>query len=415
MTNKFLTVLLAILFSLKASAQQDTLHLTLDSAENLFLHQNLALLAQHYNIDAQKALVIQARLYANPNFTLSQGLYNKTFLPIGDKGETSAGLSQLILLAGKRNKQIKIAQANTTLSEYEFYDLLRTLKYTLRSDFYNIYYLQQSAKAYDEEIRSLQTVSDAFDAQKGKGYISEKEAIRIKAALYSLQSEYNDLLEQINDQQSEIRMVLQLKPVYIAPLPDTEKIAAFIPTQYPLPVLLDSAYARRSDLQIAKTNTDISALNYSYQKALAVPDVTLNLQYDQQGSYIKNFVSAGIGIDLPVFNRNQGNIRSAKAMIDLNKATQKSTEASIQEQVFRVVQKITATDKLYRISTFSTDFQRLMHEVLINYQKRNISMLDFLDFYDSYKENVLQLNAIQYRRISAFEELNFITGTNFYN
>ncbi|HZE84032.1 MAG TPA: TolC family protein, partial [Puia sp.] len=61
------------------------------------------------------------------------------------------------------------------------------------------------------------------------------------------------------------------------------------------------------------------------------------------------------------------------------------------------------------------DFERLMHEVLINYQKRNLSLLDFLDFYDSYKQNILQSNSIRYNRVSAFEDINYYTGTNFFN
>ena len=64
---------------------------------------------------------------------------------------------------------------------------------------------------------------------------------------------------------------------------------------------------------------------------------------------------------------------------------------------------------------FSKDFERLLNEVLINYQKRNIGLLDFLDFYDSYKQNVLQINTIKSNRINAFEDLNFYTGTNFFN
>jgi outer membrane protein, heavy metal efflux system len=423
-------VLFAVLFRFSATARQavtayippaqDTLRIDLDSAEHIFLRQNLALLAQRYNVDAQKALIIQARLYENPNVSLEHGIYNTEthhWFPVGSDGQTSAGLSQLILLAGKRNKQVKIAQANARLSEYEFYDLLRTLKYTLRADFYNIYYLQESAKTYDEEIRSLQKVVTAFDEQKGKGYISEKEVVRIKAQLYSLQSEYKDLQEQINDQQSELRLVLQVKPVYIDPQVNPETIAALNPTQYSVATLLDSAYNRRSDLLIAKANTDISKLNYNYQRALAVPDVTVNLSYDQQGSYIKNYTGLGVAIALPTFNRNQGNIKSAKAMIDYSAASQKSVEATVEEQVFRAVQKTVAADKLLKgmDAGFPKDFQRLMHEVLLNYQKRNITMLDFLDFYDSYKQNVLQLNNIQYNRISAFEELNFVTGTNFFN
>jgi len=56
----------------------------------------------------------------------------------------------------------------------------------------------------------------------------------------------------------------------------------------------------------------------------------------------------------------------------------------------------------------------LMHEVLINYQRRNIGLLEFLDFYDSYKQNVLQINSIKYNRVQAFEDINYYTGTEFF-
>ena len=48
-------------------------------------------------------------------------------------------------------------------------------------------------------------------------------------------------------------------------------------------------------------------------------------------------------------------------------------------------------------------------------ERRNLGLLDFLDFYDSYKQNVLQVNSIKYNRIQAFEDLNFYTGTNLFN
>ncbi len=408
---------------LKAQIVPDTLRIGLDSAEQMFLRQNFSLLAQKYNIDAQKAQVIQAKLYPNPNFSASYSLYNPTskkFFPTGygeNGGEFSAQLSQLIILAGKRNKQIKIAEENAKLAEYQFYDLIRTLKYTLRSDFFNIYYLQHSASAYNDEISSLQQVVTAFNEQQGKGYISEKEVIRVKAQLYSLQNEYNDLMNQVNDVESELRLILQVKNSDIEPIVDTNAIVMLDPSKYSLTTLVDSAYNNRTDLMIARSNTQASKLNYNYQKALAVPDITLALAYDQQGSYVNNFNSVGAAIDLPFFNRNQGNIKSAKAMIEMNNAAQKSTEATVEENVYRSLQKAFANDKLYRNidPKFLNDFNRLLHEVLINYQKRNLTLLDFLDFYDSYKQNILQANAVQYNRVNAFEELNFYTGTNFFN
>ena len=398
--------------------EPDTLKLKLDSLENVFLRKNLVLLAQRYNIDAQKALVEQARLFPNPTLNYGTTLYQtatKQFFPVGKDGEVSVGLSQVIMLAGKHNKQVKMAQTNAVLSEYQFYDFLRTLKHTLRTDFFNIHFLLQSAKAYDTEIAALQQVTNAFAQQKGKGYVSEKEVIRVKAQLYSLQSEYNDLKSQMNDVQSELRVLLQARNVFVIPDLDTEKFKALDPMKYPLITIIDSAYSTRPDLKVAKLNTDLSKQNYNLQKAMAVPDLTVQLGYDQQGSYINNLTTLGFGIDLPVLNRNQGNIKSAKALIKYNEATFDATRASVDEQIYSTLKKAIENDKLLksRDASFESDFSRLQSEVLKNYQVRNISLLDFLDFYDSYKQNTLQINALNFNRVSAFIDLNYYSGVDY--
>ena len=424
MSLKTFVCLYLLLWCNGASAQvsTDTLRINLDSAERLFLTGNFTLLAQKYNIQAQKAQEIQAKLYPNPNLSVFYSLYNtetKKFFPAGNGvtgGELSAQLSQLVYLAGQRNKQVKIAEANTRLAEYQFYDLIRTLKYTLRTDFYNIYYLLHSASVYDEEIKSLRQVVAAFEEQEGKGYIAEKEVIRIKAQLYTLLGEYNNLVSQINDQESELRLVLQIKHSFIIPLLDSGKLDALNPSAYALGTLLDSAYKNRADLLIARTAVEASRLNYIYQKSLGVPNLTLALAYDQQGSYINNLTSLGAAIDLPFFNRNKGNIQTAKITTDANSALQSSAEATVQENVSHALEKAFANDKMYRTidPKFIKDFDHMLHEVLINYEKRNLTLLDFLDFYESYKDNILSSNNIQFNRLSAFEDINYYTGTEFF-
>jgi cobalt-zinc-cadmium efflux system outer membrane protein len=415
------TLLLATTIGRAQNPIQDTLKVDLFHAEKMFLDSNLQLLAQRYNIDANEALVLQAKLWPNPNFGIGHTLYSTQlhqFFPLGINDETTMELDQEILLAGKRNKQIKLAQAQVTLTRYQFFDLLRTLKYTLRTDYFNIYYLQESAKAYTDEINALTKIVNAYAVAQSKGYISEKDLIRIKAQLYSFVSEYNDLINQINDTESELRLVLQVKPtVYIDPTPDSAAVDSLDPNKYTLTTLLDSAYHNRTDLNIAKTNTQINVLNYNYQKALAVPDLTISLNYDEAGGFDYGYYGIGASIDLPVFNRNQGNIKNAKILIDNTLALQKSTQATVDENVSRSLQKAYAQHKLYVSidAKFSGEFQRLANEVLANYQKRNLGLLDFLDFYDSYKQNVLQVNSIKYNRIQAFEDLNFYTGTNLFN
>lgn len=431
MYKKFATVLLffALFAGSIGRAQnpiRDTLRLTLPQAEKIFVDSNLQLLAQHYNIDVQRALILQARLWPNPNISIDQGPLIPIYDPTSQyphsnffyNNELAAGISQLILLAGKRNKQIRIAEANTTLAENQFFDLLRTLKYTLRSDFFNIYYLQESARVYDAEIKALQKVVAAYDRQQGKGYISEKEVVLVKAQLVSFQSEYLGLMTQIMGLESELRLTVQVKPeVYISPVVDTTSLAQLNPDKVPYSTMLDSAYKNRTDLQIARTNTHINELQYKYQKALAVPDLTVGVNYDKQGSYANNFTSLSASIDLPLLNRNQGNIKSAKFAIDQTLALQRSAEKTVDENISNALEIAYTNENLYKTldSKFAGDFERLANAELDAYTKRTVGLLDFLTFYDAFKQNVVQLNTILYNRVQAFEDLNYYTATNFFN
>lgn len=397
----------------------DTLRVSLDSADNIFLRNNLQLLAQRYNIDAQKALELQAKLYPNPNIQVSTAIYNpqtKSWFPFGNNGEISAQLSQEIVLAGKRNKSVKLAQANTSLSVLQFTELLKTLKYTLHTDFYTVYYLRKAAAVYADEINSLQILSKGFDAQLAQGNVSQKEALRIKAQLYSLQSEYNDLINQINDTESELRLLLHVSQTFVLPQVDEQYINALNADKYPLQTLMDSALANHPDIQMAKLNTQIGKLNYSYQKSLATPDLSVFAGYDQQGSYVHNFSNLGVAIDLPFFSRNQGNIKSAQFQEKMAEANEQDATATVQENVYNEFVKLHTYDNLYRErdKNFDSDFQKIQQATFKSYQQRTIGLLDFLDFYDSYKNNMLQINTLQLNRITGFEALNFYTGSQFF-
>ena len=122
-------------------------------------------------------------------------------------------------------------------------------------------------------------------------------------------------------------------------------------------------------------------------------------------------------MDIPIFNRNQGNIKSAKSSIDISSTLQKYNEATIEEQIARALQKAIDNQKLYQKidPSFSNDIEKMEMEVMSNYQKRNIGLLEFIDFYDSYKQNTLQLNAIKFNKINALEDINFYTATNLFN
>jgi cobalt-zinc-cadmium efflux system outer membrane protein len=419
---RLLFKILLFSFYCNGQVQSDTLAITLPQAEQQFFQKNFLLLAQQYNISAQKAYVIQARLYPNPNLNITQGAYNprtgKWFQTDSEEGEQAVQFQQLIVLAGKIKKQTRIAETNVELAEYNFFDLTRNLKYTLRNDFFTIYYLQQSVKIYGQEIQSLEKIRTAFEQQRDKGYIARTEVVRIKAQLYSLQSELNDLRNQINDRESELRLIVQASPhTYLSPQLDTLKVLGEDPLTFPLQTLIDSAYHNRPDLLIAKGNVKLFKQNYDYQKALAVPDLVVGGNYDKNGSYVHNFNAVSLGFNIPLFNRNQGNIKAYKNLIDLNQMQAQSVEKTVEEQVFRALQRAVDADNLFRglDKNFTGEFAELAQAVYENYVKRNVSLLDFLIFYDSYKQYIVQQNNILQNRAGALENINFLTGTNFFN
>lgn len=400
----------------------DTLHLTLPQAEKQFLESNLQLISQHYQTDQAKTDIITARLFDNPEFSFENQLYNpqtkRFFETSKTNGQYQASISQLIKLAGKRNKNIQLAQTGVKLAEYEYFDLLRTLRYKLRTDFYKTYYDQQSAKLYARQIASLEQLTNVSEQQLKSGNIAVKDVIRIKSLLYSLQSEFNALQNGIADTESELKIMTGINAEAVIQLiMDPAAEQTYQPQQTVYIHLLDSAMVNRSDLKLSQTGISYAEQNLRLQKANAVPDVAVSLVYDLKSSYPDNYTGLGIHVPLPLFNRNQGEIKKAKIAIDAGKNQLKQQQLTLENEVFNSYSAALRTEKLYTgiDKSFSTDFDKLITEVIKNFKNRNLSLLEFMDFYESYKAATLQMNALKYQRMDDKEEINYVTGSQIFN
>jgi cobalt-zinc-cadmium efflux system outer membrane protein len=410
---------LLLVLAAKSVQAQDTVHITLPEAEKQFLDKNLQLLAEKYNVSIARAQIIQARLYNNPNLQLSGNLYNpdqKKFFDVSNStGQYEVGIQQMISLAGKRNKQVKIAQTNAAMAENSFFDLLRTLRFSLRSNFYQAYFLQNSMSAYAEQISSLEKMDATYKDLQTKGLVTLKDAVRLRSLLYSLKAERTSMQNQVNDLEAEIQLLLQNNHVWYALDMSTVDIPSIRQTS--LQSLIDSAYENRQDLALAKNSQLYNEQNYKLQKAVAVPDLTLGADFDKRGSFVNNATFLTVGIDLPFFNRNQGNIKAAKYGIDQTKLQVQQQQMTVENEVQTAYSKALNTDKMLESIDpgFRKDFEQLLKNITDNFLKKNISLLELTDFYDSYKENLLQMNQLQNDRMQAIETLNFAVGKTLFN
>ena len=423
MTLKYLVFLSLTILSMNLKGQEvfkDTLKLSIQQADSVFINQNLSLLAEKCNINAAKAQIIQSGLFTNITISATQNVINNEYKAMGvrkwfdtsDKGESSAQIQKLFRLAGKRNKQIQLAELTAGKEEQIYFDLMRTLKYTLRSDFYNLYYLSQIVKVYDKEIASMHKLIDAYQGQFEKGFISKKELLRLKSSLFSLENEKIGFTTQIIATQNDFNMIMHTSNIFYSPVVDLGFLSKFTPDQLKLQVLMDTAYVHRYDLKMAQSDVKINEVNLSYQRSMAVPDLTLSAGWDKNGGYIHNYNFIGMQIDLPFFNRNQGNIKSAKYMIESSKYKLLSAEDMVKSDVLGAYANLKETNQLYNKfdNSFMADLDLLSQEMLKNFEKKNISLIEFLDYYDAYKQNAVQLNTLLYNRINAVENLSFTIG-----
>lgn len=417
---KLIGFLVILLFCAAQLQAQDTIRITLPEAEKFFLRKNLSLLAAKYNIDANKALIQQAKLWDNPVLITDQNIYDGKFFRHKTEngqqyGQVYIQIQQLIRTAGKRNKSAQLATDNTTISRQQFDDVLRSLHYTLQSDFLEIAHLQKTKKVYDGEIFQVEKLVKSMEEVFKLGDISLKENMRLKALLFNLQNELVNIQTQIIPIQNEIKLLLQfsgngfIQPVFSYQLPDL--ISQTLPTQDSLIII---AKRNRPDIQVTNSQLLFQKDNLIYQRSLAKPDVTIAPEYDRLSSYQPNLFGVTVSLPVNIFNKNQGNIKSAQASV-------KQQETLVQYQNDKVVNEVTTAiekAKYYQSINnrdqlnFSENYQKLFENVLKSYQARQISLLDFTDFLDSYKDTKLKLIEQHNGLVKALAELNYTINQN---
>ncbi|MGI4834165.1 MAG: TolC family protein [Janthinobacterium lividum] len=402
----------------------DTVRLTLPDAEQRFVQNNLELLAQRYNISAQQALAIQARLIDNPTLFVDQNALQQTVHrqdAVGssaDLGKTQVAVQvqQLFALAGRRRAAGRAQEQVAIVESFNLEDLVRTLRYQLRTTFYDIYYRQQTLRVYDTEIPQLRHTVGLYQGQYEKGNIALKEVIRLKAFLFTLETERVGLITDQANSQADLHILLRDSvSTFYKPVVDTRRLRDLSPTAYAETQLTDSALVRRADLLARRAEVQHQNLNLRLQRAVATPDLAIGYSYDRFGSYFDNYNSLTLGMAVPIFNRNQGNIRAAKAQISGAQAQLAQRQLTVRREVHEAYQVALRQDELYQnTNRDTTPFSTLIDNIEKSYTKRLISVVEYLDFYEAYKNNVLQLNALRANRMRAFENLNLTTGRVLY-
>ena len=417
-----LPCLILIFFGLPVFAQEfQVLKYTPVEIEALFLKQNLQLLAEKMNITLAEAEIAQSKLWDNPQLSIgSMNLWSTAKQREELGAETfprntqfSIELSQLILTANKRSKLVNSQKVSREIAILNFEDVLRGLKAELRKLIYETEYLQSYKDVLSVQRESLELLISAYKRQAALNNIAKNELLRLQSGLIELKNEINETEVALNEQQKSLKSLLNISPFYIITIENTN-FNYIDPNQVSLVSLLEKAHELRPDIKREQQQTLFYEKSLIYEKSQRIPDITLSASYDRYGGVWKDFVGFGVSFDLPFLNRNQGNIKAAKINIEQNKLVALQLQNVAEHEIIEAFSNYSRAYKFYEEiedNDLLTELDEMLNIYTKNFLNRNISMLEYLDFMESYKSNKQIVLLSRKNMYNSFVEFQYAVGT----
>ena len=423
--KKYLFLFVSLFTLTNLFAQQgQVLKLTPEQVEAIFIKQNLGLIAEKLNISLADAEIAQAKLWENPELSISDvnlwstksqrdGMEEMETSRFAKNTQFSIELSQLIQTANKRGKLINREKASKEIAIQEFEEVLRGLKIELRKSISEIIYMQSYREVLDSQTKSLTELTEAYRKQVALGNIAKSELLRLQASLLEIENESNDLQMEFNEQQKNMKSLLSVEPTVIIEIEEVS-ISHVNPESISLANLLEQASENRPDVKAQRLQVKYHERSLAYEKAQRVPDLTVSANYDRFGGVWKDFVGFGISFDLPFLNRNQGGIKSAKLNREQSQYLAEQQQNVAQHEVVEAYSNYTMAYKFYnkiQSNELLSEIDKMLGVYTKNLLNRNVSMLEYMDFMDTYKSNKETILSAQKKLDTLFEELQYSVGT----
>ncbi len=394
--------------------------MTINDVDSAVVYHNLQLRTSRLEIDAAEGQLKQAKLYENPEVEVQHNVQNpenKVWLDTGYWGQTDVQISQPIAIGGQHRSRVRQQREALHAVRAGYESELLDVRSDARNVFIDLYYTQQKLRIYDKEIASVEKIQQAFDEQTAKGNVSRMENFRIGAMLSQLRSEQAALLMSEADQQKELSLLLNTgdqTPIEAVVDEDgmTQDVVATLAQLMPVVTQQDAAsltaYLQQHPAMTEKAHQEASS-RYAVkaEKADALPHIALNGEWDKNGNIGHNYFGIGATISIPLWNRNQGNIRTAKAQHAQAVIDRQAKEQELRESMLMLYRTTTSTLQLVEQQRkhLSADLDQLLTAAEEQYMKRNLSTLEFVDLYGSYREAHMQLADAKAQLLKNHEEL----------
>jgi cobalt-zinc-cadmium efflux system outer membrane protein len=384
----------------------------MEDAVRIALQYNQALRAQRLNVDQSKAGEITAALKPNPtlgnlvdtipifspqNIRLSTQIYEET-------------LSYTVERGGKREKRVVVAKDNTDVAAKTVADNERMLRFQVEQAFINVLLAKSVLQLSQDDLANFSQELDLNKSRVTAGDLAEGDYLKL--SLQKLQFEQDVSAAKLSLIQAKANLRQQLG--YESVTDDYDVIGTLEHKKHV--VLLEDlrrqALANRPDLQAAHSGVTLANDTVSLAFGNRVKDWTWGTDYTNQNFGI-NGVGVSLSFDLPIHDRNQGEIARSQAAVKQSVETESSMRVGVLTDVINAYHGLQTGEEVLVLFEGGYLDQATQSRDISTYafQRGAATILDVLDAERSYRATQLAYRQAIATQMTAAEQVNLVVGT----
>ncbi len=392
--------------------------MSLLECENAFQQNNLQLLAEQYSINMADADILQAKIWELPQMSGYINGYNPQDRRFLDAGRAKGfEVTQLIYMGGKKKNEIAFAKSNKELAQLQFSQLLVELRTQLHTNYYNLYYEKLKLENTNKQLGYMNDLLKAYKVQSAKGNVSLKDEVRLQSIVIQLNNDKVNINKNLLKFEQNLKVLTGITENIEPEISEEE--AKLVLTAQPFgdnDELKRKALENNADYLFILKLIDNSKLYAQWQKSLNVPDLNVGAEYDQASGTFNNEINLKVGIPIPLWKSNKGNVEKANYAIKQNQKNAEFQKLNLETKVQSAFQIWkTQYDQLAEIkSTDLSNLDLVYDGMLKNFRNGNISLIEFTDFMESYRQTALQIYDMKNDLMESAIQLNQLVQTKIF-
>jgi outer membrane protein, heavy metal efflux system len=394
---------------------QSTTSITLDQAIDLALAHNHSIKAMRTLVLQNQAQEVTADLRPNPTLG-ADSQFNPFFSPsdftldnLNQNQQFDIGVGYLFERGHKRQRRLLAARDSTAVTRAQVADAERSLAFQVGQQFIAVLQAESTLRFALDDLKSFQQTVDISEAQFKAGFIGEGDYLKIKLQLLQFQTDVFSARLAKTEALVGLRGLLgyDAVPANFDVMGDL----AYHPVKGNLEDFQAQALRERPDFRAAKLSVTASQSQILLAKANAKVDV--NGTYDVSHVAGSTTGSLFVSFDLPIFNRNQGEIARTKYALTQAQEQEQAASDAVLADVANAYEAVKSNEEVVQLYTsgYLKQAQDSRDISEYAYKRGAASLLDFLDAERSYRAVQLAYLQAMGSYMTAVEQLKEAVGT----